>query len=155
MLGNANGERALLKEGPPQLYLRQVLISVMPHSCCVTTSTYPTHKVPVENFLCIWRTHYLAEFLVGIQAFHFFPLDAWWVSCNVCWVSPGKKFKIIFYQCCPSERPHSKVLHQKNPHWPKPGQAYFRENAPLGWHYCESNFMFLSSREQSELRPSF
>ncbi len=33
---------------------------------------YPTHKVPVENLLCIWRKHYLAEFLLGKQAFHFF-----------------------------------------------------------------------------------
>jgi len=30
---------------------------------------------------------------------------------------------------------YSKVSPPKNPHWPKPGQAYFRENAPLGWHY--------------------
>jgi len=38
---------------------------------------YPTHKVPVENILCIWRTHYLAEFLVGKRAFHFF--SPWWL----------------------------------------------------------------------------
>jgi hypothetical protein len=39
---------------------------------------YPTHKVPVESFFCIWRTHYLAGFLVGKWAFSFFPLDTWW-----------------------------------------------------------------------------
>jgi hypothetical protein len=33
------------------------------------------HKVPVENFLCIWRTHYLAGFPVGKRAFQFFSLD--------------------------------------------------------------------------------
>jgi hypothetical protein len=24
----------------------------------------------------------------------------------------------------------------KTIHWPKPGQAYFRENASLGWYYA-------------------
>ncbi len=53
----------------------------------------------------------------------------------MCCVSQEKKFKIISCQCCTSERPHSKVLPPKNPHWPKPGQAYFWENTLFGWDY--------------------
>jgi hypothetical protein len=40
-------------------------------------------------------------------------------------------FLLVLYIRTPSEQ----GLTPKNTHWPKPGQAYFRENASLGWHY--------------------
>jgi len=37
----------------------------------------------------------------------------------------------VLYIRTPSEQ----GLTPKTAHWPKPGQAYFRENASLGWYY--------------------
>jgi hypothetical protein len=41
----------------------------MTHSWGVNPAT---HEVRAKNFYCVWRTHYLAEFLTGKWAFQFF-----------------------------------------------------------------------------------
>jgi len=43
--------------------------------------------------------------------------------------------KINFLPVLYTRTPSEEALTPKNTHWPKPGQAYFRQNASIGWHY--------------------
>ncbi len=47
----------------------------------------------------------------------------------------GKETKINFLPMLYTRTPSEEGLTPKNTHWPNPGQAYFRENASIGWHY--------------------
>jgi hypothetical protein len=47
----------------------------------------------------------------------------------------GKEIKINFLPVLYIRTPSEQGLTPKTAHWPKPGQAYFRENASLGWYY--------------------
>jgi hypothetical protein len=46
----------------------------------------------------------------------------------------GKEMKTNFLPVLYIRTPSEQGLTPKNTHWPKPGQAYFGENASLGWH---------------------
>jgi len=99
----------------------------------------PTHKVGAENFSCIWRTHYLAEFLIGEWAFQLFS-PSYLVGILPYVLSIiAKEMKLNFLPALYTRTPSEQDLTPKSTHWPKPGQAYFRENASLGWHYPHSN----------------
>ncbi len=52
----------------------------------------------------------------------------------------GKEMKINFLPVLYIRTPSEQGLTPKNTHWPKPGQASFRENASLGWHYPTLTF---------------
>jgi hypothetical protein len=47
----------------------------------------------------------------------------------------GKEIKINFLPVLYTRTPSEEALTPKNTHWPKPGQAYFRQNASIGCHY--------------------
>jgi len=51
----------------------------------------------------------------------------------------GKETKINFLPVLYTRMPSEEGLTPKNTHWPNPGQAYFRENASIGWHYPHFN----------------
>jgi hypothetical protein len=95
----------------------------------------PTIKVQAENFYCIWRTHYLAQFLIGKWAFQIFSPS------GVVGILPyvlniiGKEMKINLLPVLYTRTPSEEGLTPKNTQWPKPGQAYFRQSASIGWHY--------------------
>jgi hypothetical protein len=46
-----------------------------------------------------------------------------------------KEMKINFLQVLDIRMPSGQGVTPKTTHWPKPRQAYFRENASLGWQY--------------------
>jgi len=47
----------------------------------------------------------------------------------------GKEMKINFLPVLYTRTPLEEGLTPKNTHWPKPGKAYFRQYASIGWHY--------------------
>jgi hypothetical protein len=73
----------------------------------------------------------LAEFLTGKWAFQFFS-PSYLVGILAYMLSIiGKEMKANFLPVLYIRTPSEQGLTPKNRHWPKPGQAYFRENGSL------------------------
>ncbi len=95
---------------------------------------YPTHKVPAEHFYCIWRIHYLAEFLCGKQACHFLPPSYLMGILRYELSITGKEIKIKFLPVLYIRTPSPQSLHTGQ----SQGRLYFGKGASLGW-YCPTD----------------